>query len=156
MAGIREANEAVTPSLPSIHERIAGRRLRVGVFDSRAKLIVAKRIFDHGEDVTIGGDAGAALVVPGWSDGPLLLIAEGQLLHLAPGMRLHMCHDGGVDRVVGEYEELRASGIALPIPITVAMVNIRIRDGLSLFARYLAEDEPMWPESSDWSKPVQA
>ena len=146
----------MTPSVPLVHVRIAGRRLRVGIFDSRAVRIVAKRIFEPGDDVTIGGDARSAIVLPGWSDGPLLLIAEGHLLHLAPGMRLHMCHDGGVDRVVGEYEELLASGLVLPIPITVAMLNIRVRDGLSLFARYLAEDEPLWPTSSDWSKPVPA
>ena len=110
-------------------------------------------MFEPGEEVTVGGDARAALVLPGWSDAPLLLIAEGHLLHLAPGMRLHMCHDGGVDRVVGEYEELRARGMVLPMPITVAMLNIRVRDGLSLFVRYLADDEPLWPESSDWTDP---
>ena len=65
-----------------------------------------------------------------------------------------MCHDDGEDRVVGEFDELIAQGLTLPIRIKVSKLNIRVRKGLSVFAKYLMADEPEWPESSDWSKPV--
>jgi hypothetical protein len=137
----------------SIHSRIAGRRLRVGVFNSREQKIIAKRLFESGADVRIGADATEGLVVPGWTGETLLLISRGHLLHLGPGMRLHMCHDEGEDRVIGEFDELVASGVVSPIPINVSKLNIRVREGISVFATYLTDDQPPWPDSGDWKDP---
>lgn len=134
--------DSISPSA-----RIATRRLRVAVFDNDAGAVVAKAILDAGADVTIGGDSAARLVVPGWSGPMLVLIAQGHLLHVGPGMRLHMCHDDGEDRVVGEFDELIAQGLSFPIAVSVSKLNIRVRKGLSVFAKYLADDEPDWPAS---------
>lgn len=103
--------------------------------------IVTERIFVAGSDVTLGRDADAGLVVSGWSGPPLRLISEGVLLHLEPGMRLHMCHDRGEDRVQGTFEELIARGVVFPLRVTVSKLNIRVREGTSVFAKYLADGE---------------
>jgi hypothetical protein len=62
-----------------------------------------------------------------------------------------MCHDDGEDRVVGEFDDLVARGLTPPIPITVSKLNIRIRDALTVFAKYLTDDEVDWPESGAWA-----
>lgn len=100
-----------------------------------AASIVVERTFDAGADISLGGEA-AGLVVPGWTGPTVLLMTGGNLLHLEPGMRLHMCHDNGEDRVVGTFEELAAKGITSPIQITVSKLNIRVR--ISVFTHYLA------------------
>jgi hypothetical protein len=124
-------------------DRVAGRRFKIGVCCSSPAeaRIVAERIFAPGEDVTLGGDTTAALVVPGWEGPPLRLVSEGLNLHLAPGMRLNMCHDGGEDHVIGTFEELSASGFGFPLRITVSRLNIGVRPGISVFVKYLAEGE---------------
>lgn len=107
-------------------DRLAGRRLRVGVYSAHDNRIVAERTFDAGADVTVGGDESASLVVPGWSGPPLCIFSNGVNLHLAPGMRLHMCHDAGEDRVRGTYEELSEAGMTFPLRVTVSKSNIRV------------------------------
>jgi hypothetical protein len=60
-------------------------------------------------------------------------------------MRINMCGDQGEDRIVGTYEELLAGGVSLPISIALRRMNIRVTQGLSIFAKYLpdsAESEP--------------
>jgi hypothetical protein len=120
-------------------------RLRVGVCrvlaDDSAS-IVAEATFAPGEDVALGADAGCTLVVPDWA-GPTLLVLSGDgFLHLAEGMRVNMCGDGGDSRIVGTYEELTAAGTPMPIPILLRRVNVRVRKGLLVFAKYLREEEP--------------
>lgn len=136
----------------TIHPRIASRRIRVGVFDTRTDSIIAKAIFPSGSDIVLGGRRGDGLFIPNWSGARQLLISQGYLLHVHPGMRIHVCHDNGEDRLAGEYDELVARGIPLPIPLTVSKLNIRVRDGLSVFAKYLADDEADWPDSGKWGE----
>ena len=117
-------------------------RLRVGV--SQDAVLVIEKVFDAGTDVTIGGDASAALLVTPWSGPTLLLIsAKDLLLHLQPGMRLIMCNDDGSERVEGEFEEFVTKGMVPPLQITVrSRLNIRVRKGMSVFAHYLADEAP--------------
>jgi hypothetical protein len=133
------ATDGESPKL----DRVAGRRLKIGVcrYSSSEARIVAEGTFEPGENVTLGGDATAALVVPGWEGRPLRLVSEGLNLHLAPGMRLNMCHDGGEDHVIGTFEELSARGFRFPLRITVSRLNIGVRPGISVFAKYLGEGE---------------
>ena len=125
--------------------RIAGRRLRAVAFNYHQNTIVAQTIVPFGEDLTVGRDATARLLVPNWSGPTLVLLSKDQRLYIARGMRVHMCHDDGEDRIVGEFDELVASGLAPPLLVTVSKLNIRVRDGLSVFAKYLRDDEPDWP-----------
>ena len=56
-------------------------------------------------------------------------------------MRLHICHDHGEDRVVGTFEELSASGMTFPLRLTVSKLNIKVREGISVFAKYVVDGE---------------
>jgi hypothetical protein len=125
--------------------RLAGRRLRACAYDNTKKRMVAETIVPCGEDLTVGSEPSARLVVPQWSGATLLVLSADHALHLAPGMRVHMCHDGGVDRVVGTYEDLVAKGFAFPLVVDVCRLNIRIREGMSVFAKYLSDEEADWP-----------
>ncbi len=93
-----------------------------------------ERIFAPSEDVVIGEATG--LIVPGWGH-PTLLISHDGFLHLSPGMRVNMCADDGEDQVIGTYEELLANGTVMPIPIRLRRMNIRVRQGVSIFAKYI-------------------
>lgn len=117
--------------------RLEGRRIRVGV--CREATVIAEATLPSGADVTTGADATAALVLADWSGPNLVLISGGGLLHLGPGMRIHMCHDEGEDRVKASYEELVAQGVAQPIPITVSKLNITVDPRLSVFVQYMLE-----------------
>lgn len=130
-------NTASSPQLG-----IAGRRLRCGVWQRRgdAGSYVVERTFEPGSDITIGSDAAAGLVLPDWAGPKLLLIEGGDALNLEPGMRLHMCHDNGEERVEGTFEELVARGMMVPIRIAVSKLNIRVRDGISVLAHYLPDE----------------
>jgi hypothetical protein len=131
------------------HDPMVGRRFRVGVclHTPRSATIVAEGTFGPGADLTLGADASAGLTVPGWEGGAVLLISEGTLLHLEPGMRLHMCGDGGEGRVKGTFEELAAQGMTSPIRITVSKVNILVREGISVYVNYLEEGAVPGPRS---------
>jgi hypothetical protein len=61
------------------------------------------------------------------------------MLHLAPGMRVNMCGLGGAMRIVGTYEELTSSGVTTPIPILGRHVNLRVREGITVFAKPAAD-----------------
>lgn len=115
-----------------------GVRLHVAVCESRdnASTIVRELVLPAGEDVTIGQLGEATVSVPGWHTPPVRLVT-GELLHLAPGMRVNMCRDGGEDRVVGTYDELVAAGVGMPIPIGGRKVNVLLRDGVSVFVKYV-------------------
>jgi hypothetical protein len=120
------------------------RRLRVGVcrvFSDDHASIVAERTFAPGADVTLGGDTTCGLVVPEWVGPPILLISGDGLLHLAAGMRVNMCGEGGESRIVGTYEVLKSDGVPMPIPSLLRAMNITIAKGLSVFARYLGDQE---------------
>ena len=112
---------------------------RVGVcaYSNAEARIVAEELFEPRANVVLGDAADARPLVPGWSGQNLLLISDGTLLHLMPGMRLHMCNEGGTDRVVGTFEELVAQGMSFPLRVGVTMLNVRVREGLSVFVRYL-------------------
>jgi hypothetical protein len=56
-------------------------------------------------------------------------------------MRLHMCHDDGEDRVMGTFEELSAGGVTFPLRLTVSKLNIKVREGVTVLAKYLADGE---------------
>lgn len=99
--------------------------------------VVAEQTFDASTDVRLGGTTRDALLVPGWTGPPVLLISADGFLHLRPGMRVNMCGDHGASRVVGSFEELLASGIPIPIPILRRRMNIRIGEGVSIFAKYV-------------------
>ena len=122
----------------------ASKRLRVGVcrvFSDAHAPIVAERTYGPGADVRLGGDPASGLVVPDWTGPSLLLISGDGLLHLAAGMRVNMCDEHGAERIVGTYEELLAKGTAMPIPILGRAMNIKVREGISVFAKYLADGE---------------
>ena len=66
-------------------------------------------------------------------------------LHLASGMRMHVCHDDGEDRVPsaamsidGEdtFEELSARGMTFPLRLEVSKLDIRVRPGVSALGHY--------------------
>lgn len=139
-------------SQSTIDARISGRRIRAGVFDAAQARVVAKKLFPSGSDIVLSGLAGHGLVISDWPGPDLLLVSSGHLLQLSPGMRLHMCHDQGEDRIVGEFDELVARGLVLPLRINVSKVNVRVRGRLSVFLKYLATDEPDWPDAGDWSE----
>lgn len=115
-----------------------GRRLHVAVCESgeSASTIVRELVLPPGEDVTIGQLGEATVSVPGWHTPPVRLVT-GELLHLAPGMRVNMCGDSGEDRIVGTYDELLAAGITIPIPLCGRRVNVLIRAGVSVFTKYV-------------------
>jgi hypothetical protein len=56
-------------------------------------------------------------------------------------MRVNMCGDDGEDRIVGTYEELLARGVTFPITIALRRMNIRVTEGLSVFAKYIDDRE---------------
>lgn len=126
---------------PLLQDRVAGRRLRVGVYVASENRIVVERIFSPGANVTVGNDERAELVVPTWVGPPLCVLSDGVNLHLGPGMRLIMCHDEGEDRVDGTFDELTASGMTFPLRITVSKLNIKVREGVSVFAQYVPEEQ---------------
>jgi hypothetical protein len=70
---------------PTIRDRVAGRRLRVGVYVASEERIVIEKIFAPGADVTIGGDERATLLVPGWAGPPMFVFSDALNLHLGPG-----------------------------------------------------------------------
>lgn len=120
------------------------RRLRVGVcrvFSDEHAPIVAEQTFGPGADVRLSGDPASGLVVPDWKGPPILLISGDGFLHLTEGMRVNMCDEHGAARIVGTYEELLATGAAMPIPILGRAMNIKVREGISVFAKYLADGE---------------
>jgi hypothetical protein len=131
----------VKVEMPRSTDRVEGLRLRVGVYSRLEDRVVAEKIFGPGSDVTIGGDSTASLIVPGWEGPPLRLLSAGINLHLEPGMRLHMCNDQGENRVLGTFEELAAGGVSFPLRITVSKLNIGVRDGISVFVKYLGDAE---------------
>jgi hypothetical protein len=45
----------------------------------------------------------------------------------------------GAARVGGTYEELTASGLAMPLPILGRRMNIRVREGISVFTDHIAD-----------------
>jgi len=114
-------------------------RLRAAVCRSTPDnaTIVCEETLLPEQDLVLGGDASASLVVPDWSGPAIRLVTRDGLLHLAPGMRVNMCGDGGSGRIVGTYEELVAEGVSLPIAIMGRRLNVRVRAGLSVFAKYV-------------------
>jgi hypothetical protein len=42
-------------------------------------------------------------------------------------------------RIVGTYEQLVASGIAMPLPILGRRMNIRVRDGISVLTEHVVD-----------------
>jgi hypothetical protein len=106
--------------------------------------IVCEATFPPGVDLVLGNDPTASLIVPDWVGPSVLLISGDGLLHLGPGMRVNMCGDGGADRIVGTYEELVENGVAIPIAIEKRGMNIRVREGMSVFAKYVNDrgDQP--------------
>lgn len=111
----------------------------MGVYVTAENRFVAERVFDSGADVTVGGDASAALIIPGWVGSPLTVFSGGAYLHLGPGMRVHMCHDEGEDRVRGTFEELSARGFTFPLRVTVSKLNISLGNGVTVLVHYLPE-----------------
>lgn len=120
---------------------MAGRRLRVGVYVAQEDRIVADRICGPGEDVTLGCDASATLVVPGRAGPPLMLISEGLNSISVRGCACTCVMTNGEDRVRGTFEELSSSGTTVPRRIIVSKLNIKVREGISVFAKYLADGE---------------
>lgn len=122
-----------------ISMRLAGRPIRVTITCNSK--VVARATFASGSDLTIGRGSTAVLAIPEWKGEDLMLVSAGHILHLQSGMRLHMCHDNGEDRVKGSFEELVTAGFTFPMPIPVSKVNVSINDNVSFYALYLAEGE---------------
>ncbi len=131
----------MTRSNATSDDALARMRLQVSVCIRSKQTIVASKVFEPGSWVTLGRRANASLAFREWGGPDLLLISNGSLLHLEPGMRVDMCDDGGGGRVKGTFEELHEIGIETPIRVRVCKLNIGVRDGISVFARFLAEGE---------------
>ena len=116
-----------------------GTRLKVAVCraDVEHAPIVAEGTFEPGSDVVLGADTTCTLVVPEWEGPPIRLISGDGFLHLAEGMRVNMCGDGGASRIMGTYDELNAADPSLPIPILQRRLNVTVRKGVSVFAKYV-------------------
>lgn len=123
---------------------LAGTRLVVAlcIHSKEDATIITEVTFPSDASITIG-DATASLHVPGWSRDNMLLIEAGHHLHLGPGMRVNMCRDGGSDRIVGTFDELVASGTAIPIPVDGRRMNILVQNGISIFTKYVGHDEAL-------------
>jgi hypothetical protein len=131
-------------------------RLHVAVCRSAADkaTIVCEATLSAGVDLILGSDSTASLVVPDWTGPSVLLISGDGFLHIGPRMRVNMCGDGGVGRIVGTFEELLASGVAMPLPTMMRRMNIRVRRGMSVFAKYVNErGEPMKSEVNAVNRP---
>jgi hypothetical protein len=87
-------------------------------------------------DLVVGSAGSATLRIPNWSDADVLLVSKGTHLHLGPGMRINMCGEGGVDHLIADYEQLVAQCVTLPIAIGYRTMNITLRRGLSIFAKF--------------------
>lgn len=87
----------------------------------------------------IGDQSEANVKVPGWQRPMLSIISDGKMLNLGKGMRLHMCHDDGEDRVFGSYEELLDAGVKMPIEISCSKLNIRLDDEVAVYVMYIRE-----------------
>ncbi len=133
------------------HPRIAGRRIRVGLYDPRSDRVVVKLILPAGSDITLGGGEDATLRVPAWDEAPIRLLASGHQLHMEPGMRVHMCHDDGEARVQVDFDGLEQRGLCTPLTITVSKVNVTLPSGRVVYLKYLTESEPDWPREGKWS-----
>jgi hypothetical protein len=118
---------------------IANRRIRIGVYAAAVQRLVAEATFESGADVSVG-DADADVTIPEWRGPNIDLISAGTTLHLAAGMRLHMCHDNGEGRIAGTWEELAALGIHFPLTVNVSKLNIQVREGVSLYIHFLPPD----------------
>jgi hypothetical protein len=107
--------------------------------------IVSEAILPPGVDLVVGGGPPATLIVPDWTEPPVLVISDGTHLHLSPGMRVNMCGDHGEAHIIGTYEELLVDGLTLPITISLRRMNIRVKRGLSIFAKYVPGEEEGGP-----------
>lgn len=116
-------------------------RLRAAVCRSTPDdaTIVCEETLLPDQDLVLGGDSSATMVVPGWIGPNVLVISSDGLLHLAPGMRVNMCGNNGSRHLVGTFEELVDRDIGLPIAIERRRMNIRVSAGLSVFAKYVNE-----------------
>jgi hypothetical protein len=61
-------------------------------------------------------------------------------------MRVNMMDDTGEDHVVGEAEELFASGLSSPTPLRWHRLNIRLTESLSVFVKVLPPGESSDPD----------
>ena len=121
---------------------LATRRIHIGA--SVKGVMVGDHILAPRSVLSVGAEgSGADIELPGWTDERFVVISgdPSPLLHLRPGMRVHMCHDEGEDRLVGTFEELVRRGVPIPVPIRVSKLNIGVAEGTSLFVHYLAEGE---------------
>jgi hypothetical protein len=119
--------------------KLANRRVHIAA--SVSGVTVGDRILGPGSGVSVGPQgSNTEIELPNWTQPPLVLISGGRdpSLRLQPGMRVNMCHDNGEGRLVGTFEELVGRNIAMPIPIRVSKLNIRIAQGVSVFVHYLA------------------
>ena len=115
-------------------------RIRAGVYVRADDAIVCERRLDAHADIRIGREEdGAELSCTAWEGPPQLLISGDGMLHLAPGMRVNMCGVDGDARIVGTYEELTASGLTMPLPILERRMNIRVREGISVFTQHITD-----------------
>jgi hypothetical protein len=72
------------------------------------------------------------------------------MLHMAPGMHVHMCHDDGEGRLRAAFDDLERLGEVLPLAVAVSKVNVTLSNGLVVYVKYLAESEPEWPLEGMW------
>ena len=110
----------------------------VSVYDISRAVIVFTAEFAPGSTVCIGADPSSDVVVDrNYGIQRHELIVRGDSINLDPQMRLHMCGEHGEDRVRGSYDELVASGIAMPIA-ACSRVNVTLRSGsLAVFMKYV-------------------
>lgn len=113
------------------------RYVRVGVFDSRAKRMVADVTLAPGADVVIGSDHGCTVLVPAELGVTRRVLIEGGVsLVFSSGMRLQMAADTG-ELVMAEADELFAAGTTSPTELKWSRLNVRLSPEVTVFAKYL-------------------
>ena len=131
----------LTPTPPPAGSPLAGRNVRVGVYDSEAKAYVADVTLPPGSSVIVGSDTGCTVPVHlNLGIDRLEVVDEEARLHFAPGMRLHLAGDDPSTAVKGEASELAAQGIESPAPIRWTRISLRVRPTLSVLVRYVPDD----------------
>lgn len=127
-----------TPQPPQADNPIAGRSIRVGVYDSEAKALIAEVTLPPGSSVILGSDTGCTVPLNvGLGVDRLEIVSDAGLLHFSSGMRINLSSDDETE-VKADADELATMGITSPVPVRWTRIDIRVRPTLSVMIRYVA------------------
>ena len=131
----------LTPTPPPADSPLAGRNVRVGVYDSEAKSYVAEVTLPPGSSVVVGSDTGCTVPLHlSFGIDRLVVVDDENKLHFAPGTRLSLTANDGDAPVKGDAEELAGAGITSPTPVRWTRISLRVRNNLAVLIRYAPAD----------------